>query len=81
MVHTDRLKPFVTWDRVEVFHFKASIGGKEEEDELLEEWNVEAILGHMWVGGKPQFLTKWESAAPGEETWEPVGNFFHRYSY
>jgi hypothetical protein len=81
MVHTDRLKPFVTGDKVELFHFEASGRGREEEEALPGEWNVEAILGHRWVGGKPQFLTKWEGAAPGEETWEPVGNFVHRYSY
>ena len=33
------------------------------------------------MAGKPQFLTEWEGAAPGEEMWEPVGNFVHRYSY
>ncbi len=28
----------------------------------MGEWNVERILNHRWVGGKPQFLTKWENS-------------------
>lgn len=78
MVHADRLKPFVVVEKVELFHFQ-TVG--ETEEATPREWNVEEIVGHRWVGGKPQFLTRWEGAAPGEETWEPVGNFVHRYSY
>lgn len=81
MVHTDRLKPFVTGEPVELFHFGATAKTGEEEETHVGEWNVADILDHRWVAGKPQFLTKWEGASPGEETWEPVGNFVHRYSY
>ncbi len=77
-VHADRLKPFVQGEPVELFHFEA---GYVQEGVAPNEWNAEAIFGHRWVAGKPQFLTKWEGAAPGEETWEPVGHFVHRYSY
>ena len=45
-----------------------------------EEWIVEKVLKHRTKGGKLEFLTKWEGAEEGEETWEPVGNFIHRYS-
>ena len=75
MVHADRLKPFVTGDKVELFHFGAS-PGDEEEEAVPGEWNVESILAHKSVGGKPQFFTRWEGAPPGDETWEPVCNFF-----
>ena len=78
-VHTDRLKPFVTGDKVELFHFGPRTDAKEALE--LGEWKVDRILGHRFIRGKPQFLTKWEGAPVGEETWEPVGNFVHRYSY
>ena len=81
MVHTDRLKPCVLGQGVELFHFGTTRADEEQEEVPLGEWNVDRILGHRWVDGKPQFLTKWEGASPGEETWEPVGNFVHRYSY
>ncbi len=57
-VHADRLKPFVRGDPVELFHFEA---GYAQEGLAPQEWNVETILGHRWVAGKPQFLTKWEA--------------------
>ena len=63
-VHADRLKPFVQGEPVELFHFEA---GYAQEGVAPQEWNIETILGHRWVAGKPQFLTKWEDAAPGEE--------------
>ena len=81
MVHADRLKPSVTGERVELFQFGTTLGDIEEEEPAPGEWNVGCILAHRFVRGRPEFLTKWEGAAPGEETWEPVGNFVHRYSY
>ena len=45
-----------------------------------DEWNVEKVVKHRISKGKLEFLTKWEGADPGSETWEPVGNFIHRYS-
>lgn len=81
MVHADRLKPSVTGERVELFQFGTTPGDIEEEEPAPGEWNVETILAHRFVRGRQEFLTQWEGAAPGEETWEPVGNFVHRYSY
>ncbi len=81
MVHADRLKPCVTGSRVELFRFGTTPEDVEEEEPTPGEWNVERILAHRFVRGRPEFLTKWEGAAPGKETWEPVGNFVHRYSY
>ena len=45
----------------------------------VEEAEVEKIVKHrVQPDGTVQFLTKWV----GEDlaTWEPVGNFIHRYS-
>ena len=81
MVHTDRLKPCVRGEGVELFYFRTAHAEEEQGEAPLGEWNVDRILAHRWVDGKPQFLTKWEGADPGEETWEPVGHFVHRYSY
>ncbi len=78
MVHADRLKPCVQGEPVDLYHFEA---GYAQEGITPREWEVKNILGHRWVACKPQIITQWEGAAPGEETWEPVGNFVHRYSY
>ena len=42
---------------------------------------VKSIRKHR-VGrnGQIEFLTEWEGA-PGEDTWEPAGNFVVRYCY
>ncbi len=69
MVHADRLKPCVNGDRVELFQFGTTPGDVEEEEPNPGEWNVERILAHCFVRGRPQFLMKWEVAAPEEETW------------
>ena len=51
----------------------------EPGDDLLpDEWNVEKILDHKIEKGQYKFLTQWEGS--DEKTWEPVGNFIHRYS-
>ena len=76
--HVDRMKTFVRGPGVELFHWLSNEGGEEVAP---KEWNVEKILAHRWVRGKPQFLTRWEGFEPAEDTWEPVGNFIHRYSY
>ncbi len=62
-VHADRLKPCVQGEPVELFHFEA---GYAQEGVTPREWEVKDILGHLWVDGKPQVLTQWEGAAPGE---------------
>jgi hypothetical protein len=64
-----------------MFQFGTTPGDIEEEEPDPGEWNVERILAHRFVIGRPEFLTKWEGAAPWEETWELIGNFVHRYSY
>ena len=80
-VHMDQLKPY-TGDRVEgeaieLFHHMTGYIPMETGE---EEWNVEKILKHRkGKGGSWEFLTKWEGAAPGEETWEPAQNFILRY--
>ena len=45
----------------------------------VDEWEVEKITDHkIGTDGQLWFLTKWEGFdAP---TWEPIGNFVHRYS-
>ncbi len=51
-VHADKLKPFVRGEPVELFHFEA---GYTQEGVAPQKWNVETILGHRWVAGKPSF--------------------------
>ena len=77
-VHADRLKPCVQGDSVELYHFEA---GYALEGVTPREWEVKNILGHRCMAGKPQFLIQWDGPAPGEETWDPVCSFVHRYSY
>jgi hypothetical protein len=45
-----------------------------------EEWEVEFVVKHRVVAGKIEFLPKWKGYPLEESVWEPVGNFFHRYS-
>ena len=53
---------------------------RTEPDEALlpDEWIVDKILDHKFDKGQYKFLTQWEGS--DEHTWEPVGNFIHRYS-
>ena len=45
----------------------------------LDEWEVEKLLEHRTgKDGKLEFLTKWVGFE--NPTWEPIGNFVHRYS-
>ena len=53
---------------------------EKTEDALPDEWEVEKILAHRKKNGRWEFLTKWAGCEEGEETWEPVKNFIHRYS-
>ena len=77
-VHMDQLKPHVVGEPIELFHYQPRY---EVEGSGPTEWNVAEILEHRWVDGALQFLTRWEGAEPHSETWEPVGNFIHRYSF
>jgi hypothetical protein len=54
---------------------------EKEEEALPDEWEVDKILKHrLGRDGQWEFLTKWVGCADGEETWEPIGHFIHRYS-
>ena len=77
-VHMDQLKPFVTGESVNLYHYAP---GYRTEGTTQNEWNVDAILDHRIEHGKLQFLTRWEGFEQGPCTWEPVGNFIHRYSW
>ena len=45
----------------------------------VDEWVCKRILSHRVVGDSWEFLTEWEGAEDSP-TWEPPGNFVHRYS-
>jgi hypothetical protein len=45
----------------------------ESEDEQ-EEYEVEKILGHDRVNGRPYYLVKWTGYDTSENTWEPIEN-------
>ena len=55
MVHADRLKPSVTSERVELFQFGTNPEDNEEEEPAPGEWNVESILAHRFVRGRPEY--------------------------
>ena len=44
------------------------------------EFIVEKILKHKTQDGVLQFYTKWKDYPEEEASWEPIGNFIHRYS-
>jgi hypothetical protein len=80
-VHHDQLKPYVDYvvagDAVELFHHATAYLPLATEP---DEWLVEKILRHRQKSdGTWEFLTKWQHAAPGEETWEPASHFKTRY--
>ena len=53
---------------------------ESEIDAAPDEWETEAVIAHrVCKDGHLEFLTKWVGCEKGSETWEPVGNFFHRY--
>ena len=41
---------------------------------------MEKILKHKTQDGVLQFYTKWKDYPEEEASWEPIGNFIHRYS-
>ena len=82
-VHDSHLKPFVedecTGKSVELYHHLPTY---QPVEVVPGEWNVDTILRHRrGPDGKLQFLTRWEGAEPGEETWEPMDSFILRYCY
>ena len=70
-------EPKFTDQGVPLFFFKRT---EKEEEAMPDEWEVEKILAHRRKGESWEFLTKWVGYEDGEETWEPVGNFIHRFS-
>jgi hypothetical protein len=81
--HRSQLKPHVEdpmeGDKLPLHFFRRTLG---DELEAPDEWVVDRIIRHR-VGsdGKLQFLTRWEGYSDSDATWEPVGHFFHRYSF
>ena len=78
--HRNFFKPYIkdptTEDHTPLFFHKRTT---QDPDATPEEWEVEKILDHkISENGQKFFLTKWQ----GWEgtTWEPIGNFFHRYN-
>ena len=79
-VHASFLKPWVedevVGNSIPLFYHQLT----EIDPELqVDEWVCKRILSHRVVGDSWEFLTEWEDAEDSP-TWEPPGNFFHRYS-
>jgi hypothetical protein len=55
MVHTDRLKPCVTGERIKPFKFGTNPGGIKEEEQNSGEFYVEGFLAHLFVRERPEF--------------------------
>ena len=82
-VHVSHMKPFVEdtgrGKPVPLFHYLPTYKSVEVEP---DEWEVDTILRHRrGKDGQLEFLTKWETAPEGEETWEPVRHFINKYCY
>jgi hypothetical protein len=46
----------------------------EIDDDTKQEYEVEKILNHKRVSGKPYYLVKWKGYDTSENTWEPIKN-------
>jgi hypothetical protein len=46
----------------------------EIKDNTEQEYEVEQILNHKQVSGKPYYLVKWKDYNTSENTWEPIKN-------
>jgi hypothetical protein len=81
-VHRSFLKKYIEDEMVGhkiplFFHQRTQPDLEAEPDE----WVVDKILRHKTdPQGNLLFLTKWQNFDETENTWEPVGNFIHRYS-
>ena len=51
-----------------------SSSGSSSESESTEEYEVECIVDHKFVGSKLQLLVKWVGYDDAENTWEPLSN-------
>ena len=49
-------------------------------EEPAPEFEAGLIICHRKVDGHYEFLTKWKGDRSDEDTWEPLGNFYNRYS-
>lgn len=66
MFHVSLLKPFLG----EPPQFQDPVF----EDDGVEEFEVEDIVGHRRVRGQMQYLLKWKHFDAFENTWEPEAN-------
>jgi hypothetical protein len=46
----------------------------EIDDDTKQEYEVEKILNHKQVSGKPYYLVKWKGYNTLENMWEPIEN-------
>ena len=82
MAHTSWLKtywgPVYGGKKTELAYYKINKNTttKETQQELI----VEKILKHKKKGAQVLFLTVWKGYTEEAATWEPLGNFIHRYS-
>ena len=60
-----------------LYYHKRTVSDPEA---MPDEWIVEKIISHRENKGKLEFLTRWKGFSPLDDSWEPVGNFIHRYS-
>jgi hypothetical protein len=49
----------------------------EINDNTEQEYEVEQILNHKWVSGKPYYLVKWKGYDTLENIWEPIKNLMN----
>ena len=51
-----------------------------DDNQGLPDFEADCILQHRVRSGEYQFLTRWKGYREEDDTWEPLSNFFHRYS-
>ena len=82
MAHTSWLKtywgPVYGGKKTELAYYK--IKKNTTTKETQQEWIVDKILKHKKKGTQVLFSTVWKGYTEEEATWEPLGNFIHRYS-
>jgi hypothetical protein len=81
-VHDSFLKPFqedsLTGKPIPLFYHQRT---EPDLEAGIDEWEVDKIVDHkVDKKGNLLFLTHWKGFPSSENTWEPVGNFIHRYS-
>ena len=61
---------------VPLFYHRRTV---QDPEAAPDEWIVDEVIGHrVEPDGTVKFLTKWRGYE--DATWEPLGNFFHRYN-